>query len=178
MYLAEALDEALSRYYTVPTGLLGQLLTILRHTPEGQAGRPADALGVSAGTWNAWLLGARGQAGGRRPNAANAERIREVARRARAGAQTVPTRATVCAYIVWSGYINRRPYRCVNLDGLVLVAMVQAWRDGAGINEVAELFTLAVDDRYGAQVEFMDAEEFAAWGGEAQVEGVTVELKP
>lgn len=153
--VGEALDGAASFYYGAPHGLLGQLLDIARNSPEGQAGRPADALGVSAGTWNAWLMGARNPDAGRRPSPTNLARIRAASRGGRVRGKPSPTRATITAYVQWNGYYNPRAYRTVRLDGLGLGGMSTAWAAGAAPPTLSTEFDQAMRARYsGDRVNF------------------------
>jgi hypothetical protein len=157
--------------HTRPTGLLNQLQWIRFNTPEGRAGRPADAVGVPPQTWNAWMsraLGLRDAQGrllGAAPNAASRARIGQVLARGRAESGRLPTRAYICACVVWAGYQNGRGQvivpdleeeRCTTLDDLYLAASSRAWALGQDW-EAAAAFIQAVSERYdGEQIDFFN----------------------
>lgn len=150
-------------------GLLAQLQWIARHTPEGKAGRPADAVGVSGVTWNRWLSRARGYRDregrplGSEPSKANRERIRSVIGHLRVPARPAPTRATVRAIVIWNRYQNgskekvSRPnpgkVRTVRLDDLDLQPAQASWAAGQDWHAGVE-FMIAVRERYDVPVEF------------------------
>ena len=174
------LRQAWARWHHVeyPVGLRAQLDWILHNTPEGQAGRPSDAVGVTPGTGNAWLsyaIGFRDRQGhrvGRPPNRASVEKIQRVLARARRPTDRLPTRAVVTACIIWDGYANGRSGRIVGqppsdlivqtrtttFDGLNLYDSSNAWArfdDWAA----AEDFNDAVFDRYGVVVDLWEPSE-------------------
>jgi hypothetical protein len=144
-----------------PVGLLGQMLWIVRNTDEGRAGRPADAVGVSASTWNKWLLGARGLPGGVSPRQASKSKLRAAVRagNARKLRNKPPTRAVVTAKVKWNGYYNPNPHRTVKLDSLSLGPVVDAYANGDDAG-AAEAFEVAMLERYGHPVEFADVDSW------------------
>jgi len=97
-----------------PGGLAGMLLEISRNSPEGRAGRPADAIGVSGSTWNNWLLYARGMTDkrgnrlGTKPSKASEAKIRAALRKLRYTDGPLPTTLVIKAVIVWNRYQNGR----------------------------------------------------------------------
>ncbi|OFV82837.1 MAG: hypothetical protein A2Y78_10195 [Acidobacteria bacterium RBG_13_68_16] len=160
MNQADAIRMALSG--GEPVGLLGQLLHIVRNTDQGRAGNPAGAVGVTAKTWNRWLMGARGLPGGSRPTAASQKRIKAAVRASRARPST-PSRAVITADVEWNGYLNPTPHRTVHLDGLDLEEVVDRYAAGDDAG-AAEAFDEAMADRYGVPVDF---EEIDQWDFEA-----------
>lgn len=157
----------------VPRGLLAKLNLIRFQTPEGRAGRPADAVGVSADTWNKWLARATGlrdrKTGkplGSAPSKANMARIDAVLatlRIARPG--PAPTRLFVCSVLVWDGYQNGHAgsggkpdfklTRCTTLDGLALERSSAAWVRGDDW-AAAQSLCAEVNDRYGAKIDMYE----------------------
>ena len=161
MNLAAALGRAIGNHHNAtatpePQSLLGQLLDIARNTDAGRDGRPADAVGVSAATWNKWLSGARGAPGGTAPNAKSRAKIAATVKALHRD-PTIPTprRATVTADVEWNGYTNPQVHRTVALDDLNLGFM-----DDPEVDETdyEGLFLAAVEDRYGDPVHFTNVD--------------------
>lgn len=157
-----------------PGALLNQLEWVRFHTPEGRAGRPADAIGVTGATWNSWLLWARdvrdrdGRRLGAQPSRASREKIERVLARARIESATLPTRLRCHSVLVWARYQNRSgpvvdqpdwtETRSTTLDGLHLGASSAAWARG---NDwaAAQACMVAVRNRYAVPVEMYRATE-------------------
>ena len=153
-----------------PTTLAGQLQWIDQNTPQGRAGRPADAIGVSAAAWNNWVSRSRGfrdKSGkplGSKPSPTNLARIRDLIAATRVTTRPAPTNATVRAVVVWAGYQNGiktqvggRPdfskVRTVRLDGLDLSASQRSWTAREDWHS-AQQFLSACSERYGQTIEF------------------------
>ncbi len=156
--LAGAIDDGL-RYRLEPTGgLLADMIFISRNTVEGQQGRPAEAVGVTAGTWNRWMSHARGIKG-TRPNETSLKKIAHGVRLgiARHWHSMNPSRAEVTARVNWNGYYNPIENRTVNLDGLNLQQVITQFAYGNYMGMEYE-FHAAVKNRYGVPVIFTEVE--------------------
>lgn len=154
--LAIAIDHAL-RWRLEPTGgLLADMIFIARNTVQGQGGRPADAIGVTASTWNKWMTAARGGKGAR-PSPASVAKIQHGVRQgiARHWHQMNPTKAEVTARVEWNGYLNPIPNRTVNLHGLNLQSVISQFAYGSYMGMDIE-FHNAVKSAYGVPVIFTE----------------------
>ena len=131
--------------------------------------RAAGAIGATGKQWNQWLtyaIGLRsrdGQRLGVNPSARSRDRIAAVVALARVQSGALPTRAFVCATVVWAGYQNgkgdvtysppdRDQTRCTTLDGLELAESSAAWANRDDW-EAADAFGGAVFDRYDVHVD-------------------------
>jgi hypothetical protein len=150
--LVALIDDAL-----MPPGqdLAGQMRMIAIES----GGRPADAIGVSPASWNKWLSSAKGL-GGAAPSQKSrikiANGIRAIVARSRSG-KGASSQVSVRADIEWAGYRNRKPIRTTTLDGLDLDRMFAAYGRG-DMQGVADAFHDATFERYGAEVNFHEAE--------------------
>jgi hypothetical protein len=156
--LAGAIDVGL-RYRLEPSGgLLADMIFIARNTVEGQQGRPADAVGVTAATWNRWMSHARGIKG-TRPSAESRVKIARGVRLGIARHWHVmnPSRAEVTARVNWNGYYNPIENRTVKLDGLNLQQVITQFAYGSYLG-MESTFHDAVKDRYGVPVIFTEVE--------------------
>ena len=155
-----------------PVALLGQLLDIVRNTSEGRAGRPADAVGVSASTWNRWILYARQMPGGSQPSARSRVKISAAVRESRLPDNDVPTptRVIVTAVVVWNGYQNGRDnplkpketpdmsrIRTTTLDDLDLQECRRSWVLTLDWQSARDLLD-ALARRYGVPIELYNIE--------------------
>lgn len=150
-FIARAMDRhADARGGHTPGSLLGEMLDVARNTPEGRAGRPAAAVGVSAATWNKWLLGARGLPGGSWPSRKSQARLSAAVRSLHRPPGPAPRRAGITADVEWGPtYFNRRAHRTVHLDDLDLDLVLARWERG---EDADAAFLQALTDRYGTEI--------------------------
>lgn len=154
--LADAITDALRGPIEPTGGLLADLLFIVHHTPEGQAGRPAAAVGVPAGTWNRWIMYAR-RAGGSNPSAASRVKIDAAVRRgiAHYWSRVNPGHMDITAKIRWNGYLNPVPNRSTTLDGLNLQRVFTEFAHNSVIGMELAMYQ-AMKDRYGVPIELSE----------------------